>query len=82
MKKTQSSQSRKQTSEDMLPEYVFDYSKARPNRFVNRMDDSPLVVLVDPEVAQVFNTPESVNKALRALIAAMPQMVLPKGTSE
>jgi hypothetical protein len=30
------------------------------------------VVLPDPDVATVFTTPEAVNKALRALIAAMP----------
>jgi hypothetical protein len=82
MKKTQSSLSRKQASEDMQSEYVFDYSKARPNRFVDRMKESPLVVLVDPELAQVFNTPESVNKALRALIAAMPQVATRKGIAE
>ena len=69
-------------SEDMLAEYVFDYSKARPNRFVDRMEESPLVVLVDPELAQVFNTPESVNRALRALIAAMPQTATQKGIAE
>ena len=69
-------------SEDMLSEYVFDYSKARPNRFVDRMEESPLVVLVDPELAQVFNTPESVNRALRALIAAMPQTATQKGIAE
>lgn len=57
----------------MLTEYDFDYSKARPNRFADRMKEGPLVVLVDPDVAEVFTTPESVNKALRALIMAMPQ---------
>ena len=66
----------------MLAEYVFDYSKARPNRFVDRMEESPLVVLVDPELAQVFNTPESVNRALRALISAMPQAATRKGIAE
>jgi hypothetical protein len=60
-------------SDDMRPEYHFDYSKARPNRFADRMKEGPLVVVVDPEVAQVFPSAESVNNALRALIAAMPQ---------
>lgn len=73
MNKTQTSKNRKTTVEDMLSEYDFDYSKARPNRFAPRMKEGPLVVLVDPDVAEVFTTPESVNKALRALITAMPQ---------
>jgi len=28
---------------------------------------------LDPDVAEVFTTPEVVNKALRALISAMPE---------
>ena len=32
------------------------------------------VVVLDEDVAQVFTTPEAVNKALRALIEAMPQV--------
>jgi len=47
--------------------------KARPNRFASRMREAPLVVLVDPDVAEVFTTPESVNQALRALITAIPK---------
>jgi len=73
MKKTQVSKSRKAASDDMLPEYRFDYRKARPNRFAARMKESPLVVLVEPDLAEVFDTSESVNKALRALITAIPQ---------
>ncbi len=54
-------------------EYRFDYSKSRPNRFADKASESPLVVVLDPDVAEVFTTPESVNKALRALITAMPK---------
>lgn len=57
-------------SDDMLPEYQFDYSKAKPNRFA--ADQNHLIVVLDEDVARVFTTPESVNKALRALIEAMP----------
>jgi hypothetical protein len=56
---------------EMLPEYKFDYSKSRPNRFAAMKKDRT-VVLPDPDVATVFTTPEAVNKALRALIAATP----------
>jgi len=56
----------------MKAEYRFDYKKAKPNRFADRMKDSPLVAVIDPDVAKVFKTSEAVNKALRALISAMP----------
>jgi len=57
----------------MAKEYRFDYSKAKPNRFAKRMKDAPLVALIDPDVAKVFGTAEQVNKALRALISALPE---------
>jgi hypothetical protein len=60
------------TSDELRDEYRFDYSKAKPNRFVSRVDEARLVVALDPDVCEVFTTPEAVNKALRALIEAMP----------
>ena len=57
----------------MAAEYRFDYKKAKPNRFAPRMKNEPLIVMVDPDVAKVFTTSEEVNKALRALISAMPE---------
>ena len=58
---------------ELLPEYCFNYQKAKPNRFVARDGKQKLtVVVLDEDVAQVFTTPESVNKALRAFIEAMP----------
>ncbi len=71
MKKTPASKPRK--TAEMSAEYKFDYKKAKPNRFASRMKDSPLVVVVDPDVARVFTSAEQVNKALRALISAMPE---------
>ena len=56
----------------MASEYRFDYKKAKPNRFAARMKDEPLVVMIEPDVAKVFTSSEQVNKALRALISAMP----------
>lgn len=58
---------------EMSAEYKFDYKKAKPNRYASRMKDSPLVVVVDPDVAKVFTSAEQVNKALRALISAIPE---------
>ena len=60
------------TSEELRDEYRLDYSKAKPNRFASRVDEGRLVVALDPDVSDVFTTPEAVNKVLRALIEAMP----------
>jgi hypothetical protein len=60
----------KSSEPEMLGEYRFDYSKARPNRFASV--EGARVVVLDPDVAEVFKTPESVNSVLRALIATMP----------
>lgn len=60
--------------DELLAEYQFDYKKAKPNRFAARDGKQLLkVVVLDEDVAQVFTTPESVNKVLRALIESMPQ---------
>jgi hypothetical protein len=64
------------TSDDeLMTEYSFDYQKAKPNRFAARAGKPALnVVVLDEDVAQVFTTPESVNKVLRALIDTMPHL--------
>ena len=64
------------TVNSMRKEYRIDYSKSRPNRFVKMATEEPLVVMVDADVSEVFSTSESVNHALRALIAAMPKSPL------
>ena len=71
MKKTPATKSSK--IQEMAPEYRFDYRKAKPNRFAARMKDEPLVVIIEPDIAKVFTSSEQVNKALRALISAMPE---------
>ncbi len=57
----------------MRPEYRFDYSKARPNRFAPLMKGTTVAVVLDPDVAAVFQSSESVNSLLRSVIAALPQ---------
>ena len=42
--------------DDMLPEYDFDYGKAKPNRFADRI---PVTVVLEDDVAQVFGTSDS-----------------------
>ena len=73
MKKERAPKTRRKMDGDMRREYKFDYRNARPNRFASKAKDEPLVVLVDPDIAEVFTTPESVNRALRALITATPK---------
>ena len=65
-----------QTHDDeLLAEYRFNYQQAKPNRFAVHNETQKLtVVVLDEDVAQVFKTPESVNKVLRALIESMPQL--------
>jgi hypothetical protein len=58
-------------NDELLPEYEFDYSKAKPNRFALKEDQQ--IVILDPDVAKHFKDSESVNRVLRALIANMPQ---------
>jgi hypothetical protein len=73
MKKTKTPDVDASGSEDLRPEYQFDYRDARPNRFAKRVDREPVVITLDPDVSQVFTTSESVNNVLRALITAMPK---------
>ncbi len=58
---------------EMASEYSVDYKKAKPNRFAEKTKNEPVVVLLDDDVAKVFKTTKQVNKALRALISAMPE---------
>lgn len=71
MKPIPTSRSPQPADDELLPEYSFDYAKAKPNRFAQR-ENQPIIVL-DPDVAQYFHDSESVNRVLRALILNMPQ---------
>ena len=55
-------------SDELRPEYRFDYSKARPNPYAARLKGKSVAVVLDAEVAAAFPTSESVNTALRAVI--------------
>ena len=72
MKKTKASKRRGRVSEDLRPEYHFDYAKARRNRFATKARRGPLVVVLDDDIARVFKTPEAVKAVLRAIVATMP----------
>jgi hypothetical protein len=75
MKNTDIPKSGQDEAEDgMLPEYHFDYSKARPNRFASDIAVGSLVVVLEPELAQVFKTSKQVKAILRAIADTMPQL--------
>ena len=73
MKKPEASKPGVKRSDDLLPKYKFDYSKASPNRFAARIKKEDVTVTLDPDVSEVFTTSESVNTILRALIQTMPK---------
>ena len=58
-------------NDDMLSEYEFDYKKAKQNRFA---EEYSITVTLDSDVAEIFTSSESVNKALRAVISAIPKV--------
>ena len=53
---------------DLRPEYEFDYSRAKPNRFVSKMSRPVVAVVLEPDVAAVFKSAAKVNAELRTLI--------------
>jgi hypothetical protein len=59
--------------DDLRPEYGFDYTASRPNPYAEALKDRAIAVVLDPEVAQAFPTSDSVNNALRAVMAAVPR---------
>ena len=59
-------------SSELHSHYDFDYSKSRPNRFADRAKQDVTVVVLEPDVARVFQSAESVNAFLRSAISAMP----------
>ena len=51
--------------EEMLPEY--DFSGGVRGKYASRFAKGTIMVVLDPDVAEVFPDANSVNKALRAL---------------
>jgi hypothetical protein len=53
----------------MRNEYDFDYSKAKPNRFAAHMKHPVVAVVLEADVASVFDSSAKVNAQLRSIIA-------------
>ncbi len=59
--------------DDLRPHYDFDFKNMKPNRFAGmdlKFKGRPPIVL-DADVAEVFDSPEAVNTVLRSVIKAM-----------
>jgi hypothetical protein len=68
MKKTPRKQRRE--LDDVRAEYQFDYSQAKPNRFASRLKRPVVAVVLESDVAAVFDSSEKVNAQLRSTISA------------
>ena len=55
----------KHQPEEMLPEY--DFSGGVRGKYASRFGKDTIMVVLDPDVAEVFPDPNAVNNALRAL---------------
>lgn len=56
---------------EMLPEY--DFSHGVRGKYAKRYAEASNIIVLDPDVAKVFKTSESVNQILRALSEVIRQ---------
>jgi hypothetical protein len=80
LKKTSSG--RRSKRKEMRWEYRFDYRKSRPNRFASRRRGEAVAIMLDPDVAAVFGSSQSVNSFLRSVINALPKDTFHKYLAE
>lgn len=73
MRKISTDKKHQPLHDTMQKEYRFDYRRAKPNRFAEKMSEGVVVVILEPDVAAVFKSSEAVNALLRSVIAAMPE---------
>jgi hypothetical protein len=66
-----SQESNDERESEMLEEY--DFSKGVRGKYAARFARGSHVVVLDPDVAQVFSDSESVNRALRALASIIQE---------
>lgn len=59
----------KKISDEMRPEYNFDYSKAVRGKYYKRiLTEGANVVTLEPDIAKAFTDSAAVNEALRTLL--------------
>jgi hypothetical protein len=61
------------SADDLRPEYTFDYAKARPNPYAERLKGRTVLVVLEPDVAAAFPDSKAVNRQLRAVVATVPR---------
>jgi hypothetical protein len=58
-----------QNTDELRPEYDFDYSKAVRGKYYRRLlVEGSNVAILDPDIAKAFHDSTSVNEALRSLL--------------
>ena len=73
MKKMSPRKKHQTVRDTMRKEYRFDYSRAKPNRFREKMSEGVVTVVLEPDVAAIFKSSQAVNSLLRSVIAAMTE---------
>lgn len=73
MRKTTKRKKELKDKDELLPEYRFQRSKLKPNRFAARMPAETIAVVLEPDVAAVFKSAKTVNALLRSVISAKQQ---------
>jgi hypothetical protein len=72
MKKPTGRKRQEKTTGEMRVEYRFDYAKAKPNRFAGSIMSGSVTVILDPDVAAVFRSSDTVNALLCSVITTLP----------
>lgn len=60
---------KKKRSDELRPEYDFTKLRGVRGKYLDEYRAGTNVVLLDPDVASVFQSPKDVNAALRSLIS-------------
>lgn len=56
-------------SDELRPEYDFDYSEAIRGKYHKRFsEEGANIVVLEPDIAKAFSTSAAVNEALRSLL--------------
>lgn len=62
--------SSKPLTKGLRVEYELNHARSRPNRFASRLGPQTVAVVLDPDVAQVFDSSRVVNNLLRSVMTA------------
>jgi hypothetical protein len=70
---------RRKAVAEMRAEY--DFSGGERGKYAKRLDKHATMVVLDPDVAEVFPTGVDVNRALRAILDAVPKRATRRRTT-